>query len=87
MTKVIQGGIVQPSTSLSNHTGRWRNYRPVFSQKTCIDCKMCATVCPEGCVYREAEKKFNFDANYCKGCGLCAEECPVDDIEMLLEEK
>lgn len=85
--KIVQGGILQPGTSIGNLTGRWRNYRPVFLQKTCIDCRMCVTVCPEGCVYREGEKKFSFDPNYCKGCGLCAEECPVDDIEMLLEEK
>ncbi|MGB2990160.1 MAG: 4Fe-4S binding protein [Candidatus Zixiibacteriota bacterium] len=23
--------------------------------------------------------------DFCKGCGICAEECPVDDIEMVLE--
>lgn len=85
--KIIMGGILQPGTSLENHTGTWRNYRPVYLHKTCIDCKMCATICPEGCVFRISEKNFNFDPNYCKGCGLCAEECPVDDIEMVIEEK
>jgi pyruvate ferredoxin oxidoreductase delta subunit len=28
---------------------------------------------------------INFD--YCKGCGICAEECPVDAIEMSREVK
>jgi Pyruvate/2-oxoacid:ferredoxin oxidoreductase delta subunit len=23
--------------------------------------------------------------DFCKGCGICAEECPVKDIEMVLE--
>jgi pyruvate ferredoxin oxidoreductase delta subunit len=27
------------------------------------------------------------DYEFCKGCGLCAEECPVKDIEMVQEEK
>jgi pyruvate ferredoxin oxidoreductase delta subunit len=85
--KVILSGIAQPATSLNNKTGSWRNFRPVFLQKTCIDCRMCATVCPEGCVYRIEKNKFTFDAAYCKGCGMCAEECPVDDIEMVMEEK
>ncbi|MCD4842810.1 MAG: 4Fe-4S binding protein, partial [Methanosarcinales archaeon] len=25
--------------------------------------------------------------DYCKGCGICANECPKDAIEMVLEEK
>lgn len=85
--KVILGGIVQPATSLANNTGRWRNFRPVFLQKTCTGCTMCAIVCPEGCVYSVEKKKYTFDPDYCKGCGMCAEECPVDDIQMVMEEK
>jgi len=27
------------------------------------------------------------DYDYCKGCGLCAEECPTGAIEMQKEEK
>ncbi|MBT7348114.1 4Fe-4S binding protein, partial [Candidatus Falkowbacteria bacterium] len=27
------------------------------------------------------------DLDYCKGCGICAEECPVKCIEMKLDEK
>jgi pyruvate ferredoxin oxidoreductase delta subunit len=26
-----------------------------------------------------------FDYRYCKGCGVCANECPVDAIEMVRE--
>jgi pyruvate ferredoxin oxidoreductase delta subunit len=29
-----------------------------------------------------APKRYGFDADYCKGCGICAEECPVHDIVM-----
>jgi Pyruvate/2-oxoacid:ferredoxin oxidoreductase delta subunit len=25
--------------------------------------------------------------DFCKGCGICAHECPVDDIDMVLEVK
>jgi pyruvate ferredoxin oxidoreductase delta subunit len=28
-----------------------------------------------------------FDFDFCKGCGICANECPKDAIEMVLEEK
>jgi pyruvate ferredoxin oxidoreductase delta subunit len=27
------------------------------------------------------------DLEYCKGCGICAEECPVNAIEMISEEQ
>jgi len=29
--------------------------------------------------------EHNYD--YCKGCGVCANECPTDAIKMVLEEK
>jgi len=28
---------------------------------------------------------INYD--YCKGCGICAEECPKDAIKLVKEEK
>jgi pyruvate ferredoxin oxidoreductase delta subunit len=48
---------------------------------------MCQTLCPEGCVHEDKEGFFDPDYTYCKGCGMCAEECPKDAIEMKQEEK
>jgi len=28
-----------------------------------------------------------FDYDYCKGCGICANECPTKAIEMVRETK
>jgi pyruvate ferredoxin oxidoreductase delta subunit len=47
---------------------------------------MCALHCPEGCIYGKEENTYNNDEAYCKGCGICARICPVNDIEMILEE-
>ncbi len=49
---------------------------------------MCQLVCPEGCVHPLSnEKKYDPDLDFCKGCGLCAIECPVAAISMIKEEK
>jgi len=34
-----------------------------------------------------ADGFFVPDYNYCKGCGICADECPADAITMKQEEK
>jgi pyruvate ferredoxin oxidoreductase delta subunit len=69
-----------------NKTGGWRTFKPVYDQEKCIKCGTCWLVCPEGCVTRrDGVYEPNYD--YCKGCGICANECPVGAIEMVLEEK
>ena len=80
--------ISKPRTSLSNKTGSWRvEVRPKFLKKDCIACRMCLVICPEGCISESADGIFTPDYSYCKGCGLCAEECPGEAIEMKQEEK
>jgi len=76
-----------PGTSMANKTGSWRTLmRPRFLHASCVDCGMCATICPEGCITGKGKNTYNPDFAYCKGCGLCAVICPVDDIEMVPEE-
>jgi Pyruvate/2-oxoacid:ferredoxin oxidoreductase delta subunit len=33
----------------------------------------------------EYDTYFEADLEYCKGCGICAEECPTKAIEMITE--
>ena len=35
---------------------------------------------------RSCGEPYAFDLDYCKGCGLCAAECPCGAIEMVPEE-
>lgn len=65
-------------------TASWRVYRPVMDKEKCIDCGMCLAFCPVNAV-AAAGKKFEITYDYCKGCGICANECKKGAIAMVLE--
>ena len=53
----------------------------------CLACDNCWTFCPDNAVIKTAElatdgSHYLFDLDYCKGCGLCAHECPTGYIQM-----
>jgi pyruvate ferredoxin oxidoreductase delta subunit len=76
--------IVTPGSAREFHTGDWRTQRPILQESKCTNCLFCWIWCPEPAIVREA-KKISFDYNYCKGCGICAVECPVKAITMVEE--
>ncbi|MFH1151168.1 MAG: 4Fe-4S dicluster-binding protein [Actinomycetota bacterium] len=85
--KNIYGVVVQPGTTRDQKMTGWRIYRPIHKQVTCIGCRNCELCCPDGAIYRIDKKKFAADMDACKGCGICADICPVDDIDMVLEQQ
>jgi 2-oxoacid:acceptor oxidoreductase delta subunit (pyruvate/2-ketoisovalerate family) len=61
--------------------------RRCLSCGNCFECDNCYGVCPDNAVIKLGPgKRFKFDYDYCKGCGLCAQECPCGAIEMVAEE-
>ncbi|MBZ4655113.1 MAG: pyruvate ferredoxin oxidoreductase [Peptococcaceae bacterium] len=62
----------------------WRTFRPVINGEKCTKCQRCWLLCPDGVIER-GEPYFQIDYNFCKGCGLCAYECPVKAITMVKE--
>ena len=42
---------------------------------------------PDASVVVENGKAVGFDLAHCKGCGICAKECPTDAIVMKVDEK
>ena len=76
----------KPSTQYL--TGDWKTYKPIRDLEKCTRCVLCVLFCPDGAIHWKPEKEdIEFDFNFCKGCGICANECPVDAIEMTLEEE
>ena len=60
--------------------------RRCLSCGNCFECDNCYGVCPDNAVVKLGPgKRFKFDYDYCKGCGLCAQECPCGAIEMVAE--
>ncbi len=82
----IGGLIVEPGNSEKYLTGGWRTYRPVLHEDKCIHCMICWIFCPDSSVIVKDGKMSGFDYDHCKGCGICANECPKGAIEMVLEQ-
>jgi 2-oxoacid:acceptor oxidoreductase gamma subunit (pyruvate/2-ketoisovalerate family) len=48
----------------------------------CNECDTCIVFCPEGLLRADGPDPYSFDYDYCKGCGLCAAQCPRGAIVM-----
>lgn len=88
----------KPGPGDGGRTGSWRVLRPIIDNDKCIPaktgkmaCFTCWLYCPDCVVTKTIPPTI--DLEYCKGCGICAEECPAGAIEMVdeatqtLEEK
>ena len=80
----------KPGPGDGGNTGSWRVLRPVINLDACIPAKTkkkacfhCWLYCPDSVVSKTIPPVINYD--YCKGCGICAEECPAGAISMVDE--
>jgi NADPH-dependent glutamate synthase beta subunit-like oxidoreductase len=62
--------------------------RRCLSCGNCFSCDNCYGVCPDNAVIKLGApgEKYLIDLDYCKGCGICAAECPSGAISMVPEE-
>ncbi|NOZ75361.1 MAG: glutamate synthase, partial [FCB group bacterium] len=50
-----------------------------FSCGTCIECDICLIFCPDVAIHRSVDgSPYEINYEFCKGCGVCVEECPRD---------
>ncbi|MDI6851759.1 MAG: 4Fe-4S binding protein, partial [bacterium] len=56
-----------------------------FSCGTCNSCGNCYVFCPDNAV-RWIDNFPSFDYDYCKGCGVCVNECPRGVLELIPEK-
>jgi len=78
--------------------GEWKSEMPIITDK-CVGCETCVKHCPEAAMFmgevqtkkksttgqEEVIIKRRAGVRYelCKGCGICAEVCPVKAIKMV----
>ena len=54
-----------------------------FNCGTCIECENCLDFCPDMSILKDLKSGgYGFDADYCKGCGMCSVACPRNIIDM-----
>ena len=73
-------------SSIGFMTGDWKTYMPIRTWKNALTCLTCVMFCPEGAIKWMPEMgKIEFDFSFCKGCGICANECPTKAITMKID--
>ena len=75
----VQGGLDESNALFEE--------RRCLSCGNCFECDNCYGVCPDNAVIKlDPGKRFLFNYNYCKGCGMCVSECPCGAIKMVPED-
>ncbi len=75
----VQGGL--------DETNALFEARRCLSCGNCFECDNCYGVCPDNAVIKHGPGKgFDFNLDYCKGCGICVAECPCGAIKMVPED-
>lgn len=78
--KLPMAGSTPPGSSKFFRTGDWAAQRPKLVVENCISCLKCYFYCPDSAIkmVEGSDGKLHpeFDYFYCKGCGVCAQECP-----------
>jgi pyruvate ferredoxin oxidoreductase delta subunit len=84
------GGVIEKAGNAADYeTGSWRTNRPILDKNKCTSCLICWVYCPDTSIIVKDGKVTGIDLDHCKGCGICARECPLKDkaITMQLESE
>lgn len=85
--KFNPGAVIDtPGSTEKARTISFRNRKPITDFSKCTKCAKCWYVCPDMAFTKQKDGTFLVIENNCKGCGICANECPVKCIDMEVVE-
>ncbi len=86
--EVPRGGmIIEAGSAEEYETGSWRTFRPRWHEDRCIQCLRCWIYCPDSSIIVKDGKVVGIDYVHCKGCGICAHECPAKEKAITMERE
>ncbi len=81
-----EGSVIPEAATTDDYsTGGWRSMRPILDLEKCVHCFICFIFCPDSSILFTDDKVLGFNLQHCKGCGICAEQCPTKAIKMISE--
>jgi NADPH-dependent glutamate synthase beta subunit-like oxidoreductase len=81
-----QSGFAEVVGNLNEENAKFEARR-CLSCGNCFECDNCYGICPDNAITKLGPgNRFSFKYDYCKGCGMCAAECPCGAIRMEPEE-
>ncbi len=86
---VPRGGVIPRGGNAAEYqTGDWRSARPIHDADLCIQCRLCWVYCPDSSILTNEEGEvIGIDYDHCKGCGICAAECPKEGAMTMIAEE
>lgn len=84
---VVIPAVPKNSRNPNYKTSSSRTYKPNINFDTCIRCKTCWILCPDGAINKNGNDYPSIDYDYCTGCLICENNCPVQAIESNIELK
>ena len=84
--EIPEGGLIlEAGNATKYNTGSWRAFCPVRDEEKCVNCLTCWVYCPDSAIIVKDNKIVGIDLEHCKGCGICAKQCPKQAIKMVPE--
>lgn len=77
----VHGNFAEVNPGISAAVARSEAER-CLSCGTCIACDTCLIFCPDVAIARAEAGRYTIAYDYCKGCGICATECPRSAMRM-----
>jgi pyruvate ferredoxin oxidoreductase delta subunit len=78
---IIFGSVI-PITDEFKKNNDWCFERPVWERQKCVRCGACYLSCPDSAISQGEDGYYDADLQYCKGCGLCVQQCATGCITL-----